>query len=89
MSRSKLALAEPPARVIESPYLTSREAMAYINGITTRQHLNDLIKKHGLPTCRAGGRLRFDKREIDVWLRDRHAALALRGLDGSGGRRRK
>jgi hypothetical protein len=44
------------------------------------QQLQPLIKKYGLPTLRCGGRLRFDTRELDAWLRrgTTVAALALR-----------
>jgi excisionase family DNA binding protein len=53
---------------IESPYLKTREAMVYLRLNDTGQ-LYDLMYHHGLPYLRCGGRYRFDKRELDAWLR--------------------
>jgi len=58
----------PPGSLIDSPYLDSTEALTYLR-LTYPQQLHHLIKAHGLPTLRCGGRLRFDKRELDAWLR--------------------
>lgn len=58
-----------PARVIESPYLTSREAVAYLN-LPSLSSLYSHIRENQLPVCRAGGDLRFDTRELDAWLRN-------------------
>lgn len=56
------------ARVIDSPYLTTKEAMAYLK-ITSASQFHKYIREHRLPTLHCGGRLRFDKRELDAWLR--------------------
>jgi len=66
----------PPKPTVESPYFDSKEAMAYLR-LKYQQQLHHLIKEHALPTLRCGGRLRFDKRELDAWLRGT-TALELR-----------
>ena len=55
-------------KTIDTPYLDSKEAMTYLR-LKYQQQLQHLMKEHGLPTLRCGGRLRFDKRELDAWLR--------------------
>lgn len=79
MTKRAFALVAPPppsSRVVESPYFDSKEAMAYLR-LKYSQQLYQLIKEHGLPTLRCGGRLRFDKRDLDAWLRGT-TALELR-----------
>lgn len=80
MTKRAFALVAPPPTssraVVESPYFDSKEAMAYLR-LKYQQQLHHLIKEHGLPTLRCGGRLRFDKRELDAWLRGT-TALELR-----------
>ena len=51
-----------------SPYRTPEEAMEYLR-LTSRRTLSYLMKERGLPYVRCGGRLRFDTRELDAWLR--------------------
>jgi len=51
-----------------TPYLTAREAMAYLK-VESQSALYRLVKQHGLPTCRRGRQYLFNQREIDVWLR--------------------
>lgn len=53
----------------QSPYLTSRGAVAYLQ-LTSLSALYSHIRENGLPTCRCGGDLRFDVRELDAWLRN-------------------
>jgi hypothetical protein len=57
-------LREPPP----SPYMNSGEAMTYLR-LTSRSSLDYLMREQGLPYLRRGGRLLFDRREIDAWLR--------------------
>ena len=52
----------------DSPYLTSREALAYLK-LPSLSSLYSHIRENALPVCRAGNELRFDTRELDVWLR--------------------
>ena len=72
----KLAPPAKATRVIESPYLTTKEAMAYLR-LNDTGALYDLMKEQGLPYLRCGGRYRFDTRELDAWLRGT-TALELR-----------
>lgn len=55
-------------RVIDSPYLTSKEAIAYLR-LPSLGALYNHIRDNRLPVCRVGGALRFDKRELDAWMR--------------------
>jgi hypothetical protein len=52
-----------------SPYLTSVEALAYLK-LRTLSALYSHMRDNGLPYTRLGRALRFDTRELDVWLRD-------------------
>lgn len=53
----------------ESPYLTAAEAVDYLK-LRTKQALYHHIKQNRLPHGRIGSTLRFDRRELDAWLRD-------------------
>lgn len=89
MSRSRLQAIEPltegcthkrqvpkEARHVESPYLTTKGAMDYlIIGSTTA--LYRLIREHRMPFTRVGNLYRFDKRELDAWMRGATSALEL------------
>lgn len=83
MTRRTLAFAPPavdvdppaPARPT-SPYLDSHEALDYLR-LKSLSALYFLMKERGLPYVRCGGRLRFDTRELDAWLRGT-TALELR-----------
>ena len=59
-----------------SPYLNSREAMAYLR-LTSSSSLYHLINEWRLPYLRRGGRLLFDTRELDAWLRGHDSAIEL------------
>lgn len=59
---------------VASPYLTAREAMAYLK-LQSRSALQRLIVEHGLPYCRRGRVLLFDVRELDAWLHSYPSAL--------------
>lgn len=56
-----------PNQVI-TPYLVSREAVVYLR-LGSLSALYSHIRENKLPTCRCGGDLRFDVRELDAWLR--------------------
>lgn len=60
--------AQEPARTVDSPYLTSKGAVEYLQ-LPSLSSLYSHIRENRLPVCRAGGDLRFDKRELDAWLR--------------------
>lgn len=64
-------------RPIESPYLNTREAMAYLR-LTSPSSLYYLINQQRLPHVRRGGRLLFDRRDIDAWLRGTDALTLAR-----------
>jgi excisionase family DNA binding protein len=55
-------------RVIESPYLTTQEAVQYLR-LGSRQALYRLITEHALPHGRRGRLHLFDKRDLDAWVR--------------------
>jgi excisionase family DNA binding protein len=71
-ARPKQARRDPDragqSRQIESPYLTSTEAVVYLR-LPSLSSLYSHIRENQLPVCRAGGDLRFDRRELDAWLR--------------------
>jgi len=54
--------------MIESPYLNVREVMQYLR-LTSPSSVYYLINEQRLPSLRRGGRLLFDRREVDAWLR--------------------
>jgi excisionase family DNA binding protein len=58
----------------ESPYLTAAEAIAYMR-LGSETALYRMIREHELPFCRIGRRYRFDKRDIDAWMRGHNSAL--------------
>lgn len=60
-------------REVASPYLDSREAMAYLR-LATISVLYYHIKENRLPFLRRGGRYLFDRRELDAWLRQSRGA---------------
>jgi len=53
--------------MIESPYLTAREAIAYLR-CGSQSALYRLIREQRLPFCRRGRLYLFDRRELDAWL---------------------
>lgn len=65
-----------PARVVESPYLTAREAIGYLR-LGSVSALYRLVREHRLPTCRRGRLYLFDKRELDAWVKGFGSALEL------------
>jgi excisionase family DNA binding protein len=66
-----------PPRVIDSPYLTTREAIVYLR-LSSPSSLYHLITDQRLPHLRRGGRLLFDRRELDAWLRGTDAVTLAR-----------
>lgn len=67
----------PTDHVVESPYMNSREAMTYLR-LTSKSSLYYLINDQRLPHLRRGGRLLFDRRDIDAWLRGTDAVSLAR-----------
>jgi excisionase family DNA binding protein len=67
---------EQPARTIDSPYITSKEAVEYLR-VKGLPALYRLIREHHLPHGRLGRVLRFDKRELDAFIRGFGSALEL------------
>lgn len=66
---------EPP-RVVESPYLTSAEALIYLR-LKSLSALYSHMRENRLPYTRVGRSLRFDKRELDAWMRNADSPIAL------------
>jgi excisionase family DNA binding protein len=62
----------------KSPYLNSDEAIEYLRLKGGRSGLYFLMREHALPFLRLGGRLRFDRRELDAWMHDNSATIELR-----------
>lgn len=62
--------------MIESPYLTATEAMAYLK-LESSSSLYRLVKQHRLPFCRRGRLYLFDRRELDAWLRGFNSEIEL------------
>lgn len=51
-----------------SPYLTSAQALGYLQ-LATLSALYSHMRDNGLPYARLGRALRFDTRELDVWMK--------------------
>ncbi len=66
-----------PSRAVDSPYLTSREAVDYLR-LPSLSSLYSHIRENRLPVLRSGGELRFDKRDLDAWLRGMSALELVR-----------
>jgi hypothetical protein len=57
-------IGEPP----ESPYLNGKEAIVYLR-FPSMKALYAAIARGNVPVCRRGGKLLFDKRELDAAVR--------------------
>jgi excisionase family DNA binding protein len=66
---------DPP--IVETPYMNSRETMTYLR-LTSTSSLYYLINQQRLPHLRRGGRLLFDRRDLDAWLRGTDAVSLAR-----------
>lgn len=66
--KASAAKSEQLQRTIDSPYLTSKEAVAYLR-LPSLSSLYSHIRENKLPVLRCGGELRFDRRDLDAWLR--------------------
>jgi excisionase family DNA binding protein len=60
-----------------SPYMNTRETMTYLR-LTSTSSIYYLINEQRLPHLRRGGRLLFDRRDIDAWLRGTDAVSLAR-----------
>jgi hypothetical protein len=69
----------PSAPVVDSPYLDANEAVVYLR-LPSRSGLYYQMRERALPFLRCGGRLRFDKRELDAWMRGATAIEIRRAL---------
>lgn len=65
-----------PMAKLASPYLTAREAMAYLN-VGSQSALYRLIREHRMPFCRIGRLYRFDRAELDAWAHGHGSALEM------------
>jgi excisionase family DNA binding protein len=62
--------------VIPSPYLTAREAIAYLK-LGSQSALYRLVREHRLPSCRRGRLYLFDTRELDAWVHGHDSAIEM------------
>lgn len=67
---------QQPTRAVDSPYLTSEEAVAYLR-CGSLSALYRLIREHRLPHGRRGRLHLFDKRELDAWIRGFGSAIEM------------
>lgn len=67
---------EQALRPVDSPYLTSHEALQYLR-LRTLSALYSHMRDNRLPYQRVGRSLRFDKRELDAWMRGAESHLEL------------
>jgi len=58
----------------DSPYLTAREAIAYLR-LPSQRALYNLVHEQRLPFCRRGRLYLFDRRELDAWTHGHASAL--------------
>jgi excisionase family DNA binding protein len=63
-------------REVESPYLDAKEAVAYLR-LGSLSALYRLIDEHRLPHGRLGRHYRFDKRELDAFVRGFGSAIEM------------
>jgi excisionase family DNA binding protein len=85
MTKSKKTPVDWREALARSPYLTSREAIAYLRLDTLRSPhsaLYRLITEHKLPYGRRGGLYLFDTRELDAWVKGFGSALELHRAAG-------
>ena len=61
---------KPQPRQIESPYLTSKEVVAYLR-LGSLRALTRLIRDHRLPYGRRGRVRLFNIRKLDLWVESR------------------
>jgi excisionase family DNA binding protein len=76
MKRRRLQAREQPAKTVDSPYLTAKEAVEYLR-LGSLSALYRLITEHGLPHGRLGRHHRFDKRELDAFVRGFDSAIEM------------
>lgn len=62
--------------MVDSPYLTAKEAVAYLR-LGSLTALYRLITEHHLPHGRLGRLHRFDKRELDAFVRGFGSAIEM------------
>jgi excisionase family DNA binding protein len=62
---------------VDSPYLTFDEAKDYLR-LKSGSALYWHIYNGRLPYCRVGRSYRFDKRELDAWMRGHDSAIEMK-----------
>lgn len=68
LPQSVAACPQQSARTFDSPYLTAHEAVVYLR-LGSLNALYRHIAENGLPYGRIGRQYRFDKRELDAWMK--------------------
>lgn len=76
MSQQRGAHAGDERRPVESPYLTSAEALVYLR-LRSLSNLYRLMREYRLPYGRCGRTLRFDMRELDAWVKGHGSAIEM------------
>jgi excisionase family DNA binding protein len=66
--RQPRPLASEPARVIDSPYLTAKEAAAYLKFKSARVLYKAISRGLDVPVLRRGSTLLFHRDQLDRWL---------------------
>jgi excisionase family DNA binding protein len=78
--QSLSAQTQEPPRTVNSPYLTSEQAIVYLrlDGLNSpKSALYRLIAEHRLPHGRRGKLYLFDARELDAWVKGFPSALEM------------
>lgn len=71
--RQPRPLASEPTARLGSPYLTPREAAAYLRYAAVSV-LYQAVRSQGIPVCRRGRSLLFHREQLDRWLAGERAA---------------
>lgn len=74
--KARPAQAQQSQRAIDSPYLSAHEAVVYLR-LGSLSALYRLINEHRLPFGRLGRSYRFDKRELDAFVKGFGSALEM------------
>ena len=72
--QSRTPQTKDEARPVDSPYLTANQAVQYLQ-LGSLSALYRLITDHKLPFGRLGRHYRFDKRELDAFVRGFGSAI--------------
>ena len=72
-SAHRSELAPQAVDIVDTPWLTAREACVYLR-LTSRSAITRLMREYHLPYFRLGTTLRFHKGQLDAWLMARGTA---------------